>query len=218
MKYAIISDIHSNYKALLKVIADINQRNLHKIISLGDQVGYGLFPDAVLNELQKQKVELILGNHEIALFDKVEYNAMSKEGRRAIDENRKFLTEKQLQYLKILPKTIIENSIRFVHAMPPNSQSAYINRLADIEILLQSVLYREQIAFCGHTHQSCVYEMGIEKVKKRKFEYNKLVKLNPELRLIINVGSVSFQRGKERLWSEYAIFDKENYTIEFIKL
>ena len=60
--------------------------------------------------------------------------------------------------------------------------------------------------------------MGIETVKKRKFEYNKLIKLNPELRYIINVGSVSFQRGKERHWSEYAIFDRINYTIEFIKL
>ena len=143
MKYAIISDIHSNYKALLKVIADINQRNLHKIISLGDQIGYGLFPEAVLNELQKQKVESIMGNHEIALFDKEEYVAMSKEGQRAIDENRKFLSEKHLQYLKSLPKTIIENNIRFVHGIPPNSQTAYINRLTDMEILLQSVLYRE---------------------------------------------------------------------------
>ncbi len=218
MKYAIISDIHSNYKALLKVLADIEQRKLDKVISLGDQIGYGLFPDAVLNELQKQKVELIMGNHEIALFDKEEYNAMSKEGRRAIDENRKFLSVKQLQYLKTLPKTIIENNIRFVHGMPPSSYSTYINRLTDIEILLQSVLYREQIAFCGHTHQSGIYEMGNEKVKKRKLECNKLVKLNPELRYIINVGSVSFQRGKDRLRYEYAIFDKVNLAIEFIKL
>jgi predicted phosphodiesterase len=218
MKYAIISDIHSNYKALRKVLVDIKQREVDKIISLGDQIGYGLFPDAVLNELQKQNVESIMGNHEMALFDKEEYNAMSKEGRTAIDENRKFLSEKHLQYLKSLPKTIIENNIRFVHGMPPNSQSTYINRLRDTEILLQSVLYREQIAFCGHTHQSCIYEMGNEKVKKRKFEYNKLLKLNPELRYIINVGSVSFQRGKDRLRSEYAIFDRINYTIEFIKL
>jgi len=141
MKYAIISDIHSNYKALHNVFADIKKREVDKIISLGDQIGYGLFPDAVINELQKQKVESIMGNHEMALFDKVEYNAMSKEGRRAIDENRKFLSEKHLQYLISLPKTIIENKIRFVHAMPPNSQTTYINRLVDLEILLQSVLY-----------------------------------------------------------------------------
>ena len=81
MKYAIISDIHSNYKALCKVLVDIKQREVDKIISLGDQIGYGLFPDAVLNELQKQNVESIMGNHELALFDKAEYNAMSREGR-----------------------------------------------------------------------------------------------------------------------------------------
>ena len=36
MKYAIISDIHSNYEALKSVLDDIKKQNVDKTICLGD--------------------------------------------------------------------------------------------------------------------------------------------------------------------------------------
>ena len=44
MKYAIISDIHSNLNALKLVLADIKQFNVDSIYNLGDIVGYGNQP------------------------------------------------------------------------------------------------------------------------------------------------------------------------------
>ncbi len=43
-KIAVISDIHGNLPALEAVLADIQQRDIHRIICLGDLVGKG--PDS----------------------------------------------------------------------------------------------------------------------------------------------------------------------------
>lgn len=40
-KIAVISDIHGNLPALEAVLADIQQRDIHRIICLGDLVGKG---------------------------------------------------------------------------------------------------------------------------------------------------------------------------------
>ena len=45
MRYAILSDIHANPKALKKVLRDARVEKADKIVCLGDVVGYG--PDPV---------------------------------------------------------------------------------------------------------------------------------------------------------------------------
>ena len=47
MKYAIISDIHSNLKALQLILEDLKQFNVEAIYNLGDIVGYGNQPAEV---------------------------------------------------------------------------------------------------------------------------------------------------------------------------
>ncbi|MHC4986676.1 MAG: metallophosphoesterase family protein, partial [Planctomycetota bacterium] len=50
---AIISDIHSNTEALTAVLDDIRQREVQRIVCLGDIVGYGPDPRQCL-ELVRQ--------------------------------------------------------------------------------------------------------------------------------------------------------------------
>jgi len=48
-RIAVISDIHGNLEALEAVFEDIDrQRNISKIYSLGDNIGYGANPVEVL--------------------------------------------------------------------------------------------------------------------------------------------------------------------------
>jgi predicted phosphodiesterase len=44
MRYAIISDIHSNIQALEKAFKDFETENIDEIICLGDVVGYNAKP------------------------------------------------------------------------------------------------------------------------------------------------------------------------------
>ena len=48
MKIAIISDIHGNFEALKSVYADIQQNGVDRLVCLGDMVGYGPEPEAVV--------------------------------------------------------------------------------------------------------------------------------------------------------------------------
>ena len=53
MKYAVLSDIHSNVEALEAVLGDIEQQKVDEIYCLGDLVGYGPNPKEVIS-LAKQ--------------------------------------------------------------------------------------------------------------------------------------------------------------------
>jgi predicted phosphodiesterase len=52
MKIAVISCIHGNYEALNAVLSDIDYHNTEKIFCLGDLVGYGPYPNAVVEMIR----------------------------------------------------------------------------------------------------------------------------------------------------------------------
>ena len=68
-RIAVIADIHGNLEALEAVLADIEkQKNISRIYSLGDNVGYGPSPIQVLEKLEQRGIRSIIGNHEAALM------------------------------------------------------------------------------------------------------------------------------------------------------
>ena len=48
MRYALISDIHSNMQAWKKVLEDIRSNTVDKIICLGDIIGYDPNPAEIM--------------------------------------------------------------------------------------------------------------------------------------------------------------------------
>jgi predicted phosphodiesterase len=73
-RIAVISDIHGNFEALEAVLQDIDrQRNISKIYSLGDNVGYGPSPVEVLKKLEERGIRSIIGNHEAALLSILDF-------------------------------------------------------------------------------------------------------------------------------------------------
>ena len=68
---AIISDIHGNYEALKTVLKKIKELNCHKIISLGDVVGYYNQPHLCIDLLMENNVTNILGNHDYYLLKNI---------------------------------------------------------------------------------------------------------------------------------------------------
>ncbi|MEE9542311.1 MAG: metallophosphoesterase family protein, partial [Thermodesulfobacteriota bacterium] len=63
MRYAIISDIHSNLEALRAVLDDIDNRRVDKIVSLGDIVGYNANPNETVDLIRERGIMSIAGNH-----------------------------------------------------------------------------------------------------------------------------------------------------------
>ena len=65
MKYALISDVHSNLPALEAVLEDIDRRDdVDAIYHLGDLVGYAPWPNEVVALLKERGITGIAGNYD----------------------------------------------------------------------------------------------------------------------------------------------------------
>lgn len=64
MRYALISDIHSNLPALQAVLADIDGREVDAIYHLGDLVGYAPWPNEVVELVAARGIRGIAGNYD----------------------------------------------------------------------------------------------------------------------------------------------------------
>jgi len=54
MRIALFSDIHGNRHALEAVLRDIEEQRPDRVYCLGDLVGYGAFPDAVVEHPRRR--------------------------------------------------------------------------------------------------------------------------------------------------------------------
>lgn len=65
MRYALISDIHANLPALDAVLEHLNGRkDVDAVLHLGDLVGYGPWPNEVVERLRDARIPGIAGNYD----------------------------------------------------------------------------------------------------------------------------------------------------------
>ena len=64
-QYMIVSDIHGNYEALEAVLEDAGD-SYDRILCLGDLVGYGADPNAIVEWTRENVAVVIRGNHDRA--------------------------------------------------------------------------------------------------------------------------------------------------------
>ena len=165
--YAIISDIHSNFDALVAVLEDISKKGISQIYCLGDVVGYGPEPRKCLEEVSKVCEVVLKGNHdEAALSAPIGFNPYA---RAAIEWTKKELdpvnhpedpeVAELWKYLEGLPLTHErkEDSILFVHASPRDPLMEYILEKdaqsppgGKLDQIFEAL--SQNIAFVGHSH------------------------------------------------------------------
>ena len=68
MKVAVFGDVHGNLPALEAVLKDIQRRRLEALWNLGDLVGYGPYPEEVVQRLKHDKVVNIAGNYDLRVL------------------------------------------------------------------------------------------------------------------------------------------------------
>src|SRR2546428_11905313 len=65
MRYLVLTDIHANLEALGACLADATGRGYDRALVLGDLVGYGADPNAVIAYIQAlNPVAIVRGNHD----------------------------------------------------------------------------------------------------------------------------------------------------------
>ena len=194
MKYAIISDIHSNKEALQSVLDDISKNRVDKIICLGDIVGYGPNPKECIELLKSlPNVEVILGNHDAAIIEKTNIADFNDNAKEAIKINKTLITETELEYISSLKMSYAENGVLFVHGSPRDPINEYLMTMKKLQENME--LFSEKICFVGHTHLPLVYvktDLGTDYIEN--IEGNQEISIMADRRYIINTGSVGQPR------------------------
>jgi len=212
MKIAIISDIHSNLEALESVIDDIKTIAVDKIMSLGDNIGYGADPEQVINTIQNNNIVSVLGNHEYACLEDDYLLTFNKNAKKALLINKSRLSLNSLLYISNLKEFSVQYECRFVHGLPPEPVTKYVWHESKKELASIINSIPERISFVGHTHHLGLYEYCDGQVKTIELEKTKLC-LDKNSSYIVNTGSVGQPRGFG-IKAEYIIWNSEKRTIE----
>lgn len=211
MLLAVISDIHGNLEALEKVLEDMDLFRPDRVISLGDNVGYGPNPEEVLHILRERGIPSIMGNHELAIADPSCLAWFNASARRSIEITRSLLSPESIEYIGTLGTTLREGLSLFVHGFPPDLVTAYLfeKSAADVEDWFRAM--QEDACFIGHTHElALVYFDG---ARARHVPLAEGVTELPEGRkIIVNAGSVGQPRDGDNR-AKYVLWDDLSRTL-----
>jgi predicted phosphodiesterase len=196
MRYLILSDIHGNIEALEAVLAAIPAAKYDAALVLGDLVGYGADPNAVIDRVTTlAPLATIRGNH-----DKVAARVEDAEGfnaiaRSAVSWTMLELSPEHTQYLAGLQQgpLIIDDLIEICHGTPYD-EDAYVFDELDALRALESA--HRPVCFFGHTHIPVVFTrspQGLD-VDVPDGEPVWTLRLEEDRRYLINPGSVGQPR------------------------
>jgi len=211
-KFAIISDIHSNLDAFDEVLRDIESLAITTIFSLGDNIGYGPEPEAVINRLTERGIPSVLGNHELAVTDPSELDWFNPVARESLRKTVAMLSENAIDLIHQFPYCRIQDTCRFVHGFPPDSPVVYQFQVTGEELAETFAALPERIFFTGHTHYPEIIEYLEGRIERQDFHCG-VRQLEQEGRYIVNVGSVGQPRDGNNN-AKYVVFDPEALTLE----
>jgi predicted phosphodiesterase len=203
---AVLSDVHANLEALTAVYEDLRKREVKRIFFLGDIVGYGPDPAAVLEFTQYFEF-CLLGNHDEAALLGPTTN-FSEVAQRTTWWTRKQICPEELSnaflrpaeyqkrkkwwgFLQALKPVHILGETMFVHDSPA-SPGTWHYVLSHQEAKAAFAAQPDMKAFfCGHSHLPGVWtETGFMHAEPgRKFDFRK--------RVLVNVGSVGQPRDRD---------------------
>ncbi len=214
MRYAIVSDLHSNKPALKSVLADIASNSIDEIICLGDVVGYGPNPAEVLEIAYSKIHHFVLGNHDAVIAGKLSYENFNDNAKRLIDWTHKSLDGKAVKFFNSLPLEAAGGNFRCAHGEFANpGRFGYI---LEIDEAIDSFdACKDQVMFAGHSHVPGLFVVGKSGIPHwiDPVDFG----IEDEKRYIVNVGSVGQPRD-DGIRSSYCIFDTEKRDVLFRKV
>lgn len=178
----VFGDIHGNLPALEAVLRDIEVRSLEALYCLGDLVGYGTFPNEVVDLIRSSGIPTIMGNYDQGVGNSSDDCGCAykrdidrERGHRSVTWSNAHTTDGNKAFLRTLPTNIPlqldELSVLLVHGSPRKvNEYLFEERPEDyFERILDAAGC--DVLVCGHTH----------------IPYHKTL---PSGRHVINAGSV----------------------------
>jgi predicted phosphodiesterase len=214
VRFLILSDVHANWDALQAVLRHVRRKRYDRVVFLGDAVGYGASPNAVVGWLQGLGPGAIVvrGNHDrvcSGLEDAASFNRFARE---ASGWTLDRLDDRNLDFLRGLPEGPVEISPRAAACHGSTfDEDAYIFSVYDAQQAFESLPH--DVVFFGHTHVPTLFSLQLENgrttLRARLLSGSRTVlKLEPETRYLINPGSVGQPRDRDPR-AAYALYDED---------
>ncbi len=211
MLYAFVSDIHSNLPAWNAVLADLSALKAKKIICLGDVVGYGPQPEAVLESVYRHVDYLIMGNHDAVVSGKMSDEAFNALAQTMIRWTAARVPAKAKAFLAEQPLVLEGRGFVCAHGSLDRPQ-AFNYILSPQEALDTWSATEAQIVFIGHSHIPAIFVLGESGTPH--FLPSQDFVLEEGKRYIVNAGSVGDPRDADPRAS-YCLFDDATGTVTF---
>lgn len=224
MKIALLSDIHANRQALDACLQHAQARGADQFALLGDLVGYGGEPVAVVDQvrdLAQQGALCVLGNHDaMALAPPANPRNRSELGAQWTHDQ---LGNSQIAFLQSLPLTArLGSSALLVHAsadMPEQWRYVEDSNAAERSMTAaQGIDPAIRYVFCGHVHEQVLYFLTpTAKLMRFAPEPGVPVPVPPHRQWLGIVGSVGQPRDGDAR-AMYALFDDTARQITFYRV
>ena len=161
LKLALFADVHSNLEAISACLVHAQALGAQRYAFLGDLVGYGADPVAVLDLIEQYAANgavVVLGNHDAAAMGRG-IDSLSPNAQTAITWTQAQLGDKQRNFLASLPLTVREDDVLFVHASAVAPEEwTYVTGPKEAEESIRAA--KVNYVFCGHVHEQKLYYAG----------------------------------------------------------
>lgn len=163
MRLALLSDIHANLRAFEACLAHARGQGATHFALLGDLVGYGAEPGAVVDMAMGMAAEgaiVLQGNHDLLAVRGGSGPTVAEAGAGWTHEQ---LTPSQRDFLSSLPLTATVGEAFLVHASAEDPPAwLYVNQPVRALRSLDAACARPGIrhVFGGHVHEQCLWFAG----------------------------------------------------------
>jgi len=213
MRYAVISDIHSNLEALTACLEKIDKLKVNRILCLGDIVGYNANPNECIELLRERSVRCVMGNHDSRAAGEYEIMDFNHHAEVAILWTREVLTDENRDFLRALPDTlVVDRSLLMIHGWV-NDTDSYISGARDamVNFDLLKGARRPRLCFFGHTHVAISY-IELDGSVLMHPDYD--LAMNNDDRHLVNPGSVGQPRDRDPRAS-FVVYDTARSLVTY---
>ncbi|MGH9410025.1 MAG: metallophosphoesterase family protein [Vicinamibacterales bacterium] len=217
-RYLVLSDLHGNIDALEAALTAAAHQ-WDRVLVLGDLVGYGAEPNAVVDRVRALDPEAVIrGNHDKAacgLDDGSQFNYVARAAAQWTGEE---LSPDNLEYLRALPPGPLEiDALAEICHGAPFDEDHYIFDPVDAYRALQAMT--RPVCLFGHTHLPVIFRAvdGTFEGEAVDPDRDVIVRLQRGARYLVNVGSVGQPRdGDPR--AAYGILDDEARELRLFRV
>lgn len=225
MKLALLSDIHSNVQAFDACFADANSRGATQFALLGDFVGYGANPSAIVQRVMTMVdagAWAIKGNHDEMACHVPPATATPTRGEMTAAWTHAQLSYGELAFLDALPLTHQDGSLFLLHASADSPERwRYVHDARGAAASLAAAVGLSadiRYVFGGHVHEQTLYheERGRD-LRQFMPTPDVPVPLSSDRRWVATIGSVGQPRDG---YAEamYAMFDRDTSALRFVRV